>query len=101
MAKRRRMLWSGDGCGYLIATSVVTCCFLVMNGLLVSAAYLYAKSLGPTWLQNSHIEQLVNFVVPVLMLILEWRLVDALSDLVAPTSRGRENSDNEGESFDT
>ncbi|MEQ8788982.1 MAG: hypothetical protein RIC55_21905 [Pirellulaceae bacterium] len=101
MARRRRFWFTGDGCGYLLASCVVTCCFLVMNGLLTSAFYLYAKSLGPDWLQNVRVEQLVNFVAPVLMLILEWRLVDMFSDLVAPTSRGKDAEGGEEQTPDT
>jgi hypothetical protein len=101
MTRRRRFRWSGDGCGYLLASCVVTCCFLVMNGLLASAFYLYAKSLGPPWLQNTRVEQIFNFAVPVLMLIIEWRLVDALSDLVAPTSRGGDEEGVEEQTPDT
>jgi hypothetical protein len=82
----RRFLPIGDGCGYILMVCVVSCCFLLMNGALFSAVYTYLTSGGPPWLENPRIEQLVKLVVPVLMLVLEWRLVDLLGDLVASAS---------------
>jgi hypothetical protein len=58
-----------------------------MNGALFSAVYTYLMHNGPSWLTNARVEQGVKFIAPVLMLVLEWRLVDVLGDLVASNPR--------------
>lgn len=90
---RRRTFLSRYGCGYVLAACLVSCFLLVLNGALVKQLYAYAANIGPEWLGNSRLEQLLKFVAPVLMLVLEWRLVDLVADLAGGPE---ENGETEG-----
>lgn len=66
-----------DGCGFTIGTCVFTCLLLVLNGLIVTALYQWAFPNGPTaMMQRLKAAQVIMFVGPVLLLFLQWTLLD-------------------------
>ena len=67
-----------DGCGFTIATSVFTCLFLVINGIALTASYGMLAEFGPGIMQRDKVKQLILFVVPVLLLFIEWTVIDWL-----------------------
>ncbi len=67
-----------DGCGFTIATAVFTCLFLVINGIALTASYGVLAEYGPGLLQRDKVKQLILFVGPVLLVFVEWTIVDWL-----------------------
>jgi hypothetical protein len=66
-----------DGCGFAIGTIVFTCAMLVLNGILVTAVYQWLYRNGaPTTPQHVKTVQLLLFVCPVVLLFVEWTLLD-------------------------
>lgn len=68
-----------DGCGFLLATIVFTCLFLVINGLVLTASYGFIAEVGPAFLQRDKVKQLVLFLGPVAMIFVQWTLIDWLA----------------------
>jgi hypothetical protein len=67
----------GDGCGFLIATCVFTCLMLIVNGVVVTTLFQWSFPDGPPQsLQKIKLVQIVLFVGPVLLLFVEWTLLD-------------------------
>lgn len=68
----------GDGCGYLVMTCFITCCFLVLNCVLLRVGYLALAPIGPEFLRNPKIVQGLLFLGPLAMMFIQWWLVDRL-----------------------
>jgi hypothetical protein len=70
-----------DGCGFLIGTSVFTCLFLVINGVVLTGVYQIFYPGGPP--DSSHearFVQILLFIGPVLLLFVQWTLIDLLTE---------------------
>lgn len=87
--KRRRANDRRDGCGFLVLTCVFTCFFLVLNSALVSKVYPSLEQLGPDLLSHPRVKQIMMFVGPVVLVFVEWRLVDLVVDLLTPKRKSR------------
>jgi hypothetical protein len=79
-----------DGCGFLVLTCLFSCFFLVLNSALVVRFYPMLAWAGPSFLRNTRIEQMMMFIGPVLLIVVEWWLVDLIVDLLSPLSNWRE-----------
>lgn len=79
-AKSRQGGWGGAGCGFLLRACLVTCLFLVINSVLVSSLYAWYKPSGPPIMKKNEFAQTIMFAVPVLLVFVEWWLVDFLYD---------------------
>lgn len=71
-----------DGCGFVIATTVFTCLFLVINGIVLTSSYGMLAEFGPDFLQKEKIKQLILFMGPVAMIFAEWSIIDWLAHKV-------------------
>jgi hypothetical protein len=80
-----------DGCGFLTLTCVFTCFFLILNSALVARFYPELANLGPMWLQHPRIEQMIKFVAPVLLIFVQWWVVDLAADFLAPAGHVRQS----------
>jgi hypothetical protein len=80
-----------DGCGFLTLTCVFTCFFLILNSALVARFYPELADLGPNWLQHPRIEQMMKFVAPVLLIFVQWWVVDLAADFFAPAGHVRQS----------
>ena len=72
---------SRDGCGFLIGTSVFTCLFLVINGVVLTGVYQILYPGGPP--ESTHearFVQMLLFIGPVLLLFVQWTLIDLVSE---------------------
>ena len=69
-----------DGCGFLVLTCLFSCLFLVLNSILVVRTYPVLATLGPAILRNRGVEQMIMFAGPVLLIFVEWWLVDTIVD---------------------
>jgi hypothetical protein len=73
-----------EGCAFTIVTGLLTCVLLVVNG---AVAMVVLQFLLPRWFQAASPErmkflQLLLFVVPVLMIFVEWTAIDYLSQWI-------------------
>ena len=68
-----------DGCGFLIGTSVFTCLFLIINGVVLTTLYQWLYPGGPPdSTQEAKVVQILLFIGPVLLLFVEWSVIDLL-----------------------
>lgn len=102
MKKTAKRKARGDGCGYLVATGVVSSFFLVVNGILVASLYLSLTADGPRFLQHPRAASVIAIAGPALLVFIEWRCIDWLVDLLTPNdgdgSRSLAQSRTSGES---
>ena len=66
------------GCGTLFLACFITCVMLVVNGTLVAGILALLGPAIPRVLQGPKVTQLTMFIVPVMMIFVEWRLIDML-----------------------
>ena len=83
---KKRNYWF-DGCFFSLMTLLISGAFLIVNGVVVGLAFGGLAAAIPL-LQTQRVGQTVQFLLPVLMLFLEWKLLDFLSDAVQGTGRG-------------
>jgi hypothetical protein len=84
---RRRTSTRRDGCGFLVLTCLFTCFFLVLNSGLVSRFYWQLADAGPEFLRNPRVAQMLMFLGPVMLLFLEWWIVDFIVESLTPRRR--------------
>jgi len=84
--KLRYSLFRGGGCGFLLATCLVTCCFLAINSTLVQISFAWLSPLGPALLRQPRVAQLIMFAAPVVLVGLEWWLADYIVDRLTPAN---------------
>ena len=78
MKRSRRRSRPRDGCGFLLATCLFTCIFLVINGAIVVSFYNWFAPRGPQLLSHPKIAQAFLFIGPVVLIVVEWWLADFL-----------------------
>lgn len=81
---------SVSGCGYLLFVLAVTTVMLIINSIVCLSIHSAVMSFGPQYMQDKaglgpHVAQLFFFLVPVLLTILQWNLLDRLNRIM----RGR------------
>ena len=84
---RRRTSTRRDGCGFLVLTCLFTCFFLVLNSGLVSRFYWQLADAGPAFVRHPRIAQMLMFLGPVMLLFLEWWIVDFVVESLTPRRR--------------
>jgi len=62
----------------VLAICLVSCLLLVVNGALVAGFYGMLGGILPPILRGPKVTQLIMFIVPVVMILVEWRLVESL-----------------------
>ncbi|MCR9115538.1 MAG: hypothetical protein NXI22_01150 [bacterium] len=87
MATTKKPKSSGDGCGFLLMTCFVTCCFLAINCALLRVGYGLLSPIGPSFLRNPKVAHAILFLGPLAMVFAQWWLVDWL--MPARNSRAR------------
>ena len=78
-----------DGCGFILFTCLVSCLLMIINGGLVAAGYQWLADLGPKFLRQSRVAQATLFIAPVLLLFVQWWVLDHLLDFLRPRRRER------------
>jgi hypothetical protein len=64
------------GCAIGIASALFTGFLLYVNGSLVLAVISALNQAGTNWLGDPRIAQCFLFLVPVLMVVVEWMMID-------------------------
>lgn len=70
---------STNGCGFLMLTCLVTCIFFLFNVALTVSVFGWSAGRFPV-LREVKTTQTIMYLGPVLLLFLEWWLVDVLVD---------------------
>ncbi len=79
MAKRQRLLSKSGGCGLVLATCLVACSLLIVNGVLVTMAYEWLLPSLPDFFIQPRVAQTIYFAGPVVLLLIELWLLDFLT----------------------
>jgi uncharacterized membrane protein YhdT len=64
------------GCLLGLASAAVTCVMLFVNGSLVMAVLSAFAEAGPSWASEPAFSQFTLFLVPVLLVVVEWMMID-------------------------
>lgn len=68
-----------SGCMVALAWAVVACLLLFINGGLVLALLLeFEAEFDGTWLRDERVAQLLVLIGPVVLLVMQWWLIDKL-----------------------
>ena len=75
-----------SGCAYLFVLLAITTGMLIVNAIVCLSIHSVFMTFGPSWLVDNasiapHVGQLFFFVVPILLTILQWNLLDRLDRL--------------------
>jgi len=90
MAKRMKLIRRGGGCGFLLFTCLFASAMLLINSMIVSNFEVPVRILALRFMHDKYAYGLSGgfvFVGPVLLLILQWWVLDTLVDVF-----GREKS---------
>jgi uncharacterized membrane protein YhdT len=79
----RRSRTVADGCGSWFFSCLVSLLFLLLNIALVQAVYMASIPMAPDLLRRTDVAQAVAILVPILLLLLEWWVVEFIADLLA------------------
>lgn len=71
------------GCAYLLFLLAITTGMLITNAIVCLSIHSMFMSFGPAWLADNaslapHVGQLFFFLVPIVLTILQWNLLDRL-----------------------
>lgn len=71
-----------DGCGFVLLTFLFSCLFLVLNSALINRFVPPLLETGPAFLARPGVVQATLFTGPVILVFVEWWLVDLVVELV-------------------
>lgn len=69
-----------SGCLGMLGTALLTCLLLVPNGWLALTVIQSLRTVMPNLLESPKLVQVVVFVLPMLLLVIEWWLFDKIRD---------------------
>jgi len=67
--------------GSALLSALVTAVMLLINGSFVSVLLSAFASSGPEWLARPGVLQFILFVAPLMMVVVEWMILDTVADL--------------------
>ncbi|TWT69184.1 hypothetical protein [Crateriforma conspicua] len=79
------------GCLFTIASSLVTCLLLFVNGSLVMAILVMMMRFAPAWMQQQALMQFLLFALPVALVFLQWMMIDYVRTRLFDPARRRQN----------
>jgi hypothetical protein len=66
------------GCITATTSALLSCLLLVINGAFVMALLSVVAASGQNWITNEKLSQFLLFSVPVILLLIQWWLIDTL-----------------------
>ena len=75
------------GCLILGATLFIASLLFVVNGVVIGMVYAQISPNGPPWLREAKVAQILMFVGPIVLLVVQWWIFDFVSDRVARLGR--------------
>ncbi len=73
-SNERKMVTAG--CLIGLASAALTCLMLFINGSLVMALLTAFAASGPSWANKPEFSQFILFLVPVMLVVAEWMMID-------------------------
>jgi hypothetical protein len=64
------------GCAIGMGSALFTCVLLYLNGSFVLAVISALNRAGDNWLKDEKVAQCVLFLVPVILVVIEWMMID-------------------------
>ena len=64
------------GCLLSIGSALITCLMLFINGSMVLAFLAAFSRVGPEWTRNPQFSQFMLFLMPVLLVVVQWIMID-------------------------
>jgi hypothetical protein len=64
------------GCVTTFASALLTCLMLFINGSVVMAVLTAISRSGPSWASKPEFSQFMLFIVPVMLVVAEWMMID-------------------------
>ena len=64
------------GCAIGIGSALFTCFLLYLNGSLVLAVISALSQADENWQKNEQVVQCVLFIVPIILVVIEWMMID-------------------------
>ncbi len=64
------------GCLLALGSALLTCLMLFINGSLVMALLAAFASSGPSWATKPEFSQFVLFLLPVVLVVIQWMMID-------------------------
>lgn len=64
------------GCLLTMGSALLTCLMLFINGSLVMSVVAVLTESGPPWLGNPKFTQFILFALPILLVVLQWKMID-------------------------
>ncbi len=64
------------GCAIGIGSALFTCFLLYLNGSLVLAVISALQVSGDTWFEDERVAQCALFLLPVVLVVIEWMMID-------------------------
>ncbi len=74
-----------------VGSALVTCLMLFINGSLVMAILISLVKIGPSWLSNTALMQFLLFSMPVVLVVLQWMMIDYVRTRLSESSRRKRN----------
>ena len=81
-----------DGFRFVLVTCVATCFLLALNGVLVASLYFHFNTPDASWNRYPKLTQAVVFMAPLVLVVLQWWIIDFLSRTLARRHRARADS---------
>ena len=90
MAQTNSSLVTRIGCAAMLATTIVTCLLLAVNGWIAHRLVLQLQNATPDWIGRPKMSQAAVFILPVVLLVIEWCCIDLVRDAVGGRRSQRE-----------
>jgi len=78
MRWRNRRQGERDGFLFQVKTVLLMCVLLVLNVAFVASLFRTVAREGPEWLRHPKVEQMILLIGPLVVLIIQWWLIDVL-----------------------
>jgi hypothetical protein len=78
MRWRTRRHGERDGFLFQMKTVLLMCVLLVLNVAFVASLFRTVARDGPEWLRHPKVEQMILLIGPLVVLIIQWWLIDVL-----------------------
>ena len=76
-----------DGFLFQVKTVLLMCLLLVLNVAFVASLFRTVAREGPEWLRHPKVEQMILLSGPLVLLVIQWWLIDVLRNQLRGTSK--------------
>ena len=81
-----------DGFRFVLVTCVTTCFLLAFNGVMVASLYFHFNTPDASWNRYPKLTQAVVFSAPLVLVAIQWWMIDVISRILARRQSARTDS---------